>query len=297
MVEAGRNAAEPGPGSGELERAREAWLEAVFRAGSFDQAEIAARAAEHNAQLTGDHAELARARVLLGLIRHYRSTLRPGEAGREEREDAAAAEEETMFRSALILAEAVADRAGVAAALLGIGLVEQALRHDWNEAMPYFRRAQALIPEIRRRRAVRPHARDLRSGTEGAGGSERTNVGEVYVEAEIHTRLGLYFLQADSKPERAAHHFGLAHALHLETRDERLIPGGLTALAAADRARGRYARAAAYAAEAARRAREAGLSAAWIAGAEAELRAAEAGLTAAGAEPGAEPPPCSAPFG
>ncbi|WP_157436597.1 tetratricopeptide repeat protein [Actinospica robiniae] len=241
-------------------------LEAAFRTGSFEQAEQAARAAEQTAQRQRKHAAVARARVQLGLIRHYQSVLRR----HRPPEDAAAAEEEALFRSALALAEAVADRACAAAALLGIGLVEQVTRGDWNEAMPYYRRAEALIPE-------------LRSGR------------DAYTESEIQRRLGLYFLVADTRPERALHHLGLSHAILESGGDERLIPSSLTALASAERARGAYARAVELAQEAAQRAREAGLSALWVAEAEQELRAARAALTAS--PPGSAPasPPASPP--
>ena len=259
-------------------------LEAAFRTGSFEQAEQDARAAERSAQQQGRHGAVARARVQLGLIRHYQSILR----SHRPPEDAAAAEEEALFRSALTLAEAVADKACAAAALLGIGLVEQVTRRDWNEAMPYFRRAEALIPELR-------------------------TSGDAYTESEIQRRLGLYFLVADTRPERALHHLGLAHAIIERGGDERLIPSILTALASAERARGSaltsaelargsaltsaelardsaltsaerargaYERAVALAEKAAQRAREAGLSALWVAEAEQELRAARAALTA-----------------
>lgn len=227
--------------------------EAAFRTGSFDRAEESARAAERSAERQGSYGALARARIQLGLIRHYQSILRSNRAP----DDAAAAEEEALFRSALTLAEAVtvADKACAAAALLGIGLVEQVTRRDWNEAMPYYRRAEALIPELR-------------------------TSGDAYTEAEIHRRLGLYFLAADLRPERAVHHLGRSHAVLAEAGDERLIPSSLTALAAAERARGAYAKAVALAEEGAQRAREARLSALWVAEAEQELHAARAALTA-----------------
>lgn len=226
-------------------------LEAAFRTGKFEQAERSARAAERSAELRGQYGELARTRIQLGLIRHYQSILRH----HQPPEDSAAAEEEALFRSALTLAEAVTDKACAAAALLGIGLVEQVVRRDWNEAMPYYRRAEALIPELR-------------------------TSGDAYTESEIHRRLGLYFLAADARPEHAVHHLSRSQAVLEQSGDERLIPSTLTALAAAERARGAYARAVALAEEAARRAREARLSAPWIAEADRELRAARAALTA-----------------
>jgi tetratricopeptide (TPR) repeat protein len=234
----------------------EALLEAAFRTGSFDYAEESAR--EDERLLRGEHRGVARARIQLGLIRHYASIRRRRntDADANDGEDAAAAEEEALFRSALTLAEATADKACAAAALLGIGLVEQVARRDWNEAMPYYRRAEALIPELR-------------------------IAGDWYAESEIHRRLGLYFLAADPRPDRAAHHLGLAHAVSMQNGDAMLIPSTLTALSAAERARGAYARAVAYAGEAARRAAEAGLSAVWVTEAAEELRAAEAALAAA----------------
>lgn len=244
---------DPGPDPHEL------LLEAAFRTGSFEQAEQSARTAERSAQSRGQHSAVARARVQLGLIRHYESVLRRGrrlDAGA----DAAAAEEEALFRSALALSEAVADKACAAAALLGIGLVEQVTRRDWNEAMPYYRRAEALSPELRA-------------------------AGDPYTESEIHRRLGLYYVVADAKPDRAVHHLGLAHAIVVQAGDERLIPSGLAALSAAHRGRGAYARAVSLAEEAVRRAREAHLSAWWVAEAEQELRAARAALTDATAPP------------
>lgn len=242
-----------------LALAREAWLEAAFRRGSFARAEEPARAAERCAQARGEHAGVARARVQLGLIRHYQCLLRRC-AGVPD-EDAAAAAEEELFRSALILAEAVGEQACAAAALFGLGLVEQVMRRDWNEAMPYYRRAEALIPALRRR-------------------------GDFYTESEIHRHLGLYFLLADPRPERAVHHLGLSHAVRLQGHDARLIPSGLTALAAAERARGEYARAAHLAREAARRADELALGPTWIEDAAQELSAALAALAAATAPPG-----------
>src|SRR6185437_13444500 len=57
---------------------QELLLEAAFRTGSFDQVEQSARAAERSAQLLGRHGAVARARVQLGMIRHYESVLRSG---------------------------------------------------------------------------------------------------------------------------------------------------------------------------------------------------------------------------
>lgn len=253
---------------------QELLLEAAFRTGSFDQVEQSARAAERSAQLLGRHGAVARARVQLGMIRHYESVLRRGGlsaggtdaagadgAGADVADsDVAAAEEEALFRSALTLSEAVADKACAAGALLGIGLVEQVTRHDWNEAMPYYRRAEALIPELRA-------------------------AGDAYTESEIHRRLGLYFVVADLSPERAVHHLGLAHTILARAGDERLIPSSLTALAAAHRARGAYADAVASAEKAVHGAREARLSARWVTEAEQALRAARAALAAASAPP------------
>jgi hypothetical protein len=244
--------------------AQEAMLEAAFRTGSFDQAEQSARAAEQRALRTGDHAAVARARIHLGMIRHYEGVLRcqaGADAGADadaDAADAATAEEEALFRSALALAEATSDKPCEAAALLGIGLMEQQARQDWNGAMPYYRRAEALIQELRKSR-------------------------DRYTESEIHRQIGLYYLAADPRPDRAAHHLRLAHLIRMESGDERLIPSSLTALAAAERARGAHTQAVALAVEAARRAREAGLSAVWVAGATRELRAAAAALTAASA--------------
>jgi tetratricopeptide (TPR) repeat protein len=234
-----------------LRRARRAGTAAALRTGEFGAALAAAEAALTRARLAGDRLGEAEATVLLGLLRHDRNTVTALHGGQVE--DAAVAAEETLLRDGFALAEALGAQACAAAALFGLGLVEQDYHGDWNEAMPYYRRAEALIPAL-------------------------AASGDRYIRSEIHRRLGLHHLVADEQPALALRHLRIAHELRKAEGDPLRIAGGLIALGRAERANGLYEQAVRTLRRALGEARAAGLLPIWVAQAERELRAAERAL-------------------
>lgn len=236
-----------------LDAAQEAWIESGFRTADFDGAQRIAEAAYAAAVELESRAGQARASLLLGYILHYRlitvliagGTLDP----------AAVPVEQEHFSRALSLYEPLNDPVGVANALFGLGLVEQVLRDDWDAAMPYYRRAEALLPALE-------------------------SAGDLYTRSEIHRHLGFYHLVVTEQPAEAARELQTSLDLREQDGDARRIPSGLTALAWAERAAGNPGRAVDLLRRAASAAREAGLIPERIADTESELREAEAALAA-----------------
>ena len=177
----------------------EAMVEAAFRNGRFDSAEVLLRAALARAREDGDRSTEVGALNRLGMLTHFRALERgSGEA------DADA--EEALFQQALAVRRDIEDLAGIAESLFGIGLVHQVLRHDWGAAMPYFRQAMALADE---------HGDDL-------------------TRSLVHRHVGFFYLIEDVQPEKAVHHLRISLDLRERLGDLRWIPSGTLALGQAE---------------------------------------------------------------
>ena len=238
-----------------LARARRAWTVAGFRTGEFAEALDLAGTARERAHLAGDRLGEAEATVLLGLVRHYQSITIILAGGTVE--DAAVAAEEELFRDGVAMAEALGAHACAAVALFGLGLVEQVFHEDWNQAMPYYRRAETLIPAL-----------------EASG--------DRYTQSEIHRHIGFHYLVADEQPALALEHLRISLDLRLADGEPLRIPSGRIALGWAERAAGDLPRAVRTLRTAVRESRAAGLLPARIEDAERALREAEQALPEAG---------------
>ena len=236
-----------------LKAAEEAWTESGFCTGDFDGAQRVAETAYTAAVDQGSRAGEALASLLLGHIIHYR-LITVLMAGGEVDEVAVPIERE-HFRRALSLYEGLGDEVGRAKALFGLGLVEQVLRRDWDAAMPHYRGAEALIPELER--AV-----------------------DLYTRSEIHRHLGFHHLVVTEQPAEAVRELQISLELREQEGDTRRIPSGLVSLAWAERAAGNPARAVELLRRALPLAREAKLLPQRIRHTESELRAAETELAA-----------------
>lgn len=237
-----------------LAAADEALIEAGFRTGEFDEAERLAQAAAASAERDEDHPGMAAAAALLGYLLHYRSITALMNGEKPDQADVEA--ERERFARALAGYERLRDEAGIARAAFGLGLYEQVLNEDWNAAMPYYRRAEALIPALEK-------------------------AGDLYTRSEIHRHLGFYHLVEDKQTAVAVEHLKISLELHEQQGEPRRIPSGLVALAWAERENGDPHRAAALLRRAVETARELGLTPARIAGAERELERAEAAVAEA----------------
>jgi tetratricopeptide (TPR) repeat protein len=236
-----------------LGAAQEAWIESGFCTADFDGAQRVAEAAYAAAVELDSRAGQALASLLLGYILHYRliTVLIAGGS----LDTAAVPIEREHFSHALSLYEPLNDAVGVANALFGLGLVEQVLLDDWDAAMPYYRRAEALLPVLE-------------------------SAGDLYTRSEIHRHLGFYHLVVTEQPAEAVRELRTSLDLREQDGDARRIPSGLTALAWAERAAGEPGRAVDLLRRALTVAREAKLIPARIADTESELREAEAELAA-----------------
>ena len=234
-----------------LAAADEALIEAGFRTGDFGEAERLAGAALKRAGLEGDPAAEAAAWHVLGHVLHYRSITHLMAGGKPDPADVAA--EREAFDRSLAGYERLGDDAGIARAAFGIGVFEQVLHRDWDAAMPYYRRCEALIPAL-----------------------ELT--GDLYTRSEIHRHLGFYHLVADRQPATAVQHLQISLDLREQQGEPRREPSGLVALGWAERENGNPRRAVLLLRRAVEAARAAGLLPARIADAESELAQAEAEL-------------------
>jgi hypothetical protein len=226
----------------------EALAEAGFRSGDFGQARELLTQAQAEAEAAGDHAGLARALDLLGMVAHYENITKLMSGETIPPEDIQA--EERMFRQALTARSQAGAPGTTAHSLFGLGLVYQVLHNDWNAAMPYFWQALDLA-----------YAAD--------------SDGDLYLRSEVHRHVGFYFLVADEQPSAAVRHLQLSLDLREELGDPRRIPSGQEALAEAELAAGHRERAVELLTSAVTLARKAGLLAARIADAERALREAQ----------------------
>jgi tetratricopeptide (TPR) repeat protein len=220
----------------------DAMFEAAFRTGDYDNAEVMLEAANRLAECGGDQATEAGALDRLAWLMHFRALDR-------DREGADPDAEEALFQRSLAIRRELGDQAGTAAALFGLGLVHQVLRHDSAAAIPYLREAMRLADE---------HA-------------------DALVRSECHRHVGFHHLVQDVKPEEAVRHLRLSLELRLQWGDPRWVPSGALALGWAELVAGRRTEGIEYIREAARQARDAGLSARRILDAEDWVRRAEAG--------------------
>jgi hypothetical protein len=226
----------------------DALAEAGFRTGDFGPARTLLSQAQAKAEAVGDHASLARALDLLGMVAHYENITRLMAGGTAPAEDIAA--EERLFRQALTAWQEADAGAASAHSLFGLGLVYQVLHGDWSTAMPYYWQALDL--------AYAPQSD-----------------ADPYLRSEVHRHLGFYFLVEDFQPAAAVRHLQLSLDLREELGDPRRIPSGQVALARAELAAGRRERAIELLTSAVAQAREAGLLAQRIAEAELALREAQ----------------------
>jgi hypothetical protein len=236
-----------------LAAADEALIEAGFRTGDFQEAETLAQTAADRAAHDSDRLSAAAAATLLGYTLHYRNITTLMTGGHPD--PAAVAREKAHFSAALEGYEALNDEPGIARASFGLGLFEQVLNHDWDAAMPHYRRSESLIPAL-----------------EAAG--------DLYTRSEIHRHLGFYHLVADRQPEIAVQHLQISLDLREQQAEPRRIPSGLVALAWAERENNNPRRAVLLLRRAVDQAREQRLLPARIADAERELAEAEAALAA-----------------
>ena len=234
-----------------LAAADEALIEAGFRTGRFEQAELLALAAHERAGREEDYPRQAEAANVLGYVLHYRNIAKLMDGRQPEPADVAG--ERERFAEALAMYERLRNEAGIARAAFGLGLIEQVLHRDWDAAMPYYRRSESLIPAL--------EAAD-----------------DLYTRSEIHRHLGFYHLVADKQTSTAVEHLQISLELREQQGEPRRVPSGLVALGWAERENGNPRRAALLLRRAVELARAQGLSPARIADAERELAAAEAAL-------------------
>ncbi|MGH9171359.1 MAG: hypothetical protein ACRD0Z_10880 [Acidimicrobiales bacterium] len=101
---------------------------------------------------------------------------------------------------------------------------------------------------------------------------------DLYTRSEVHRHVGFYYLVGDVQPTEAVRHLQISHDLRTKLGDARRIPSGLVALAQAELAAGNPARAVDLLREAVSQAHAAHLMPARIEDAERELAEAEASL-------------------
>ena len=232
-----------------LAAADEALIEAGFRTGGFDEAERLARAAAASAERDEDHRGAAAAATVLGYVLHSRNIMALMSG---EKPDAADVElEREHFVRGLAGFDRLRDEAGIARAAFGLGVYEQVLNEDWDAAMPYFRRAESLIPVLE-------------------------TAGDLYTRSEIHRHLGFYHLVEDRQTAVAVEHLKISLELREQQGEPRRIPSGLVALAWAERENGDPRRAVQLLRRAVETARELDLLPVRIADAEDALKRAEA---------------------
>jgi len=222
----------------------EAMYEAAFRTGDYDDAEAMLAAALRHGQADGDQAVEAGALDGLAWLMHFRALDR----GRGEADPDA---EEALFERSLAIRRELGDQAGTAASLFGLALVHQVLRQDSAAAIPYLREAMKLADA---------HA-------------------DALLRSECHRHVGFHYLVGDVNPEEAVHHLQRSLELRHEWGDPRWVPSGMLALGWAELAAGRRTDGIVRIRQAAREARDAGLSASRIHAAEDWIRRAEEGET------------------
>jgi len=220
----------------------EAMFEAAFRTGDYDDAEAMLQAARRGAEADGDRAAEAGALDRLAWLMHFRALDR-------DREGADPDAEEELFQRSLAIRRELGDQAGTAAALFGLGLVHQVLRRDSAAAIRYLREAAELADV---------HA-------------------DALVRSECHRHVGFHYLVGDVRPEEAVRHLRRSLELRHEWGDPRWVPSGTLALGWAELAAGRRSEGIEHIRQAAREARDAGLSERRIRAAEDWVRRAEAG--------------------
>jgi len=213
--------------------------EAAFRTGDFSRAEKLLRDA--SAAASGMKAE---ADVLhqQGWLMHWRAieSIVDGQI-QEAYPDA----EEALFQRALDIRRSLGDTAGVAASLLGVGLVRQVLRHDGAGAIGLFREALPLA-------------------------------GDLITRSEIHRHIGFHLLVGEKSYGDALRHLQTSLDLREEHGDARWVPSGTLALGQALLMAGRPVEAAQRLRVALDQSRAAGLRPQRIAQAEDWLRRAAA---------------------
>jgi len=222
----------------------DAMYEAAFRTGEYDDAEAMLTASLRHAEADGDRAVVAGALDRLAWLMHFRALDR-------DREGADPDAEEALFQRSLAIRRELGDRAGTAASLFGLALVHQVLRQDSAAAIPYLREATDLADA---------HA-------------------DALLRSECHRHVGFHHLVADVNTEEAVGHLRRSLELRHEWGDPRWVPSGTLALGWAELAAGRRAEGVERIRQAAREARDAGLSERRIAAAEDWVRRAEAGET------------------
>ncbi len=220
----------------------EAMVDAAFRTGEYDRAEVLLRSARVRAGEEGDRATEAAALDRLGMLMHFQA-LEHGVA------DADADAEEALFQQALAIRRDIGDLAGIAGSLFGIGLAHQVLRRDWTAAMPYFRQAMALAEE---------HGDDL-------------------TRSEIHRHVGFFYLVEDLQPLNAVRHLRISLELRERHGDPRWIPSGMLALGQAELVAGMHTEAVHHLRQAITQAQQSGVRRHSIGEAEEWLRQADSG--------------------
>lgn len=222
----------------------EAMYEAAFRTGDYDDAEATLKAALQHAEADGDQAVEAGALDRLAWLMHFRALDR-------NREGADPDAEEALFQRSLAIRRGLGDQAGTAASLFGLALVHQVLRQDSAAAIPYLREAMELADA---------HA-------------------DALLRSECHRHVGFHHLVADVEPDEAVRHLERSLELRHQWGDPRWVPSGTLALGLAELAAGRRTEGIEHIRQAAREARDAGLSAGRIHAAEDWVRRADAGET------------------
>lgn len=221
----------------------EALYEAAFRTGDYNGVEALLESARARAEAAGDRAVEAGALDRLGWLLHFRALDR-------DRSSADADAEEALFQRSLAIWRDIEDRAGTAGSLFGLGLVRQVLRGDGPAAFPYFREALEL---------AEAHA-------------------DALLRSECHRHMGFHHLAGEEqRPEEAARHLRRSLELRHEWGDPRWVPSGTLALGLAELAAGRRTEGTELIRQAAREARDAGLTVQRIQAAEDWVRRAEAG--------------------
>jgi tetratricopeptide (TPR) repeat protein len=227
-----------------LAAGNEAMIEAAFRTGEYDAAERTFQELLTRARADGDRALEAAVLDRQAMLMHFRALDDdPAKADSEG--------EEALFQQALEIRRGLADPAGTAESLFGLGLVHQVLRQDWETAMHYYWEALELADRY----------------------------GDLLLRSEVHRHVGFYYAMSDLQSDKALEHLRISHELRAELGDPRWIPGGTIALGIAELADGLREQGLAHVRQAVAQAHEAGLSAERIAWMEQFLAKAEAGQT------------------